>query len=183
MPISYDLTYDIEGEVWKPTVGFEGWYEVSDQGRVRRIKPAKSIRVPHILTPKPAGKIERGEQSLSVCLSINGKKFYKYIHHLVLNAFVGPCPDNMEGCHKDDDKKNNKLSNLYWGTHLENCKDRDRNGKQVKGEKSGTSKLTEKQVLEIREDPRSLSKIAKDYNVGFQHVSRIKHRENWGWLK
>lgn len=80
---------------------------------------------------------------------------------LVLEAFVGPCPDGMECCHWDDDQNNNVVSNLRWGTKSDNAMDRIRNGKyyDTKGEKNGMSRLTREQVIEARslrkQDPRS----------------------------
>src|SRR5699024_6464865 len=51
------------------------------------------------------------------------------VHRLVLEAFVGPCPDGMEACHWDDDKTNNHVSNLRWATQSDNMHDRVRNGR------------------------------------------------------
>lgn len=48
---------------------------------------------------------------------------------MVLNAFVGPPPPGFEGCHKDGDRANNALSNLYWGTRSDNQRDRVRHGR------------------------------------------------------
>jgi hypothetical protein len=47
---------------------------------------------------------------------------------LVLEAFVGPCPDGLEACHWDDDPTNNRLSNLRWDTSIANKRDMARNG-------------------------------------------------------
>lgn len=50
-----------------------------------------------------------------ICVSLckDGKVYSKYVHRLVLETFVGPCPDGLECCHKDGNKSNNDLSNLY----------------------------------------------------------------------
>lgn len=56
-----------------------------------------------------------------VWLFSNGKQRRKYVHALVLEAFVGPRPEGMEGCHfPDPDKSNNHVSNLVWDTHQNN---------------------------------------------------------------
>lgn len=47
----------------------------------------------------------------------------KYIHRLVLETYVGPCPKGMECRHLDGNRTNNHLHNLCWGTHLENMED------------------------------------------------------------
>ena len=59
----------------------------------------------------------------------DGKIWRVRVHRLVLEAFVGPAPDGMDGCHRDDDKDNNTLDNLYWGTRAENMADQVRNGR------------------------------------------------------
>lgn len=50
------------------------------------------------------------------------------IHHAVLETFVGPCPVGLEACHKNDDKHDNRIENLYWGTRSQNVQDQIRNG-------------------------------------------------------
>ena len=72
------------------------------------------------------------------------------VHRMVLEAFVGPCPEGMECCHEDGDKSNNRLSNLYWGTHKENSDDSVRLNLTTKGTKNGMAKLSEFDVIEIR---------------------------------
>jgi len=52
-----------------------------------------------------------------------GSKQLYYVHRLVLETFIGPCPENMEGCHKNDIGTDNKLNNLRWGTRSTNRKD------------------------------------------------------------
>jgi hypothetical protein len=62
-----------------------------------------------------------------VCLDKNGKVRSFLVQRLVLETFVGPCPDGMEACHyPDSNKANNALSNLRWDTRLENVKDKIR---------------------------------------------------------
>lgn len=50
------------------------------------------------------------------------------VHRLVLESFVGPCPDGMEGCHNDGSKDNNRLDNLRWDTLSNNQLDRLKHG-------------------------------------------------------
>ena len=116
-------------EMWRPVVGFEDCYEVSDQGRVRSLD--RMIGAPHgrrwhtgrILAP---GAKSRGH--LFVNLSVDGKRCVRLVHLLVLQTFVGPRPDGMEGCHNNGDPSDNRLVNLRWDTKSENTKDRVRHG-------------------------------------------------------
>jgi hypothetical protein len=57
-----------------------------------------------------------------------GRIGYRFVHRLVLEAFVGPCPEGMECRHLDGDPANNRLENLRWGTHRENAADQVRHG-------------------------------------------------------
>jgi hypothetical protein len=94
-----------------------------------------------------------------VVLCCGGKKYQRTIHRLVLEAFVGPCPEGMEACHRDDNPANNRLENLRWDTHVSNCEDRTRNRVNV-GEKNATTRLSNGDVREIR----AMHVAGKTYN-------------------
>lgn len=135
-------------EKWKWVVGYEGKYKVSDQGRVKSV-PGK-WRPGKILNPWLYAKYY---PVVSLRKNRTTKKYY--VHTLVLEAFVGLCPINMECRHLDDNPSNNKLENLCWGTHSENLMDAHRNGKfshrnTSKGENRWSAKLTEGDVKYIR---------------------------------
>ncbi|KRD36826.1 hypothetical protein ASE27_10240 [Oerskovia sp. Root918] len=111
---------------WRPVVGFEGAYEVSDRGRVRSLDRLDSRgnrirgRVLRAATKRS------GHQHLSLC--VDGKGITLLVHRMVLEAFVGPAPEGMEACHSDGDPANNALSNLRWDSRSENTLDRVRHG-------------------------------------------------------
>lgn len=87
---------------------------------------------------------------LHVELCKNGIPKAVYVHQLVLEAFVGSCPEGMECRHLDGNPKNNELENLCWGTRKENQADRKRHGTSNCGERQGRVKLTECKVELIR---------------------------------
>lgn len=95
-------------EVWKDVAGFEGLYEVSDCGNVRR-------------NGKVLKPLKRNHGYLSVFL-YDGKGGYKQvsIHRLVASAFVDNPFDYKEVNHLDEDKTNNNASNLQWCSHKMN---------------------------------------------------------------
>lgn len=102
---------------WKPVVGYEGLYEVSDMGRVRSLhKNTKSSKV--------AGNIMRLHAKpkgyLGVSLSKNGKVSTKMVHRIVAIAFISNPFGKLTVNHKDADKQNNRVDNLEWATQLEN---------------------------------------------------------------
>lgn len=114
-------------ETWKPVVGYEGYYEVSDFGRVRSLDRSskRGLRKGQIKTPYP---LDTGH--LRVRLSFNSKSRAFLVHRLVLEAFVGPCPAGMEGCHDPDpDPANNRLANLRWDTRSSNQLDSVKHGR------------------------------------------------------
>lgn len=108
-------------EEWRPVVGFEGLYEVSDQGRVRSAP-----------RPKTRGGLLRpgGHRSghLHVVLSRAGRVCTRQVHRLVLEAFTGPCPEGQECRHLNGDPADNRHVNLCWGTRSENVQDMIRHG-------------------------------------------------------
>lgn len=109
-------------ETWLPVVGWEGLYEVSDLGRVRRIflPPYEGYRVLR-LHPDGYGYP-------SVGLSGRGKKARPKVHKLVAEAFLGPRPPGLEICHNDGDKTNAVPSNLRYDTRIANESDKRLHG-------------------------------------------------------
>ncbi len=109
-----------------------------------------------------------GYLKVTICHSEGTKRFYTTVHHLVLITFVGPRPPGMEACHEDDDKLNNRLSNLSWGTKSKNWHDRQRNGRHRK-------RLTADQVQEIcrRVPGESVAVVAREFDVERQLIYDI----------
>lgn len=112
-------------EQWKPAVGYEGFYDVSDQGRIRSVDRIIEKNNAFGYAPQPRrGKMRKlgldryGYPRLS--MHKEGVKTYAHVHKIVAEAFIGLCPD---GCnqinHKDSDKLNNTPANLEWcdGSH------------------------------------------------------------------
>jgi hypothetical protein len=108
-------------EEWRPLPGFEGRYEVSDQGRVYSVKTTGygSGSTGRILASTSSTHGHR-----KVRLYHNKAQCWLYVHRLVMLAFVGPCPAGQEVRHLDGDPTNNCLDNLRYGTRSENALDR-----------------------------------------------------------
>lgn len=120
-------------EEWRPIPGYEGIYEVSDRGRVRSLDRTSShgrrLRG-QILKPV----VRSGY--LGVGLHASGVSRIHSAHRLVLSAFVGPAPADMEARHLDGDRSNNTASNLAWGTSQQNIRDQLRHGTQANARKT-----------------------------------------------
>ena len=126
-------------EQWKPVVGYEGLYEVSDHGRVRSLD--RTVSYSKEWNRRLSGRVLKSPLSVNggypqVRLTKNNRGSTKSIHRLVLEAFVGPCPEGMQACHYDDDPTNNRLENLRWGTRSHNERDKLRNGNHNNAKKT-----------------------------------------------
>jgi hypothetical protein len=104
-------------ERWALIPNWGGYYSASDAGRIW------SRYSERVLKPYP-----RPEGHLLVDLRYNGARRVVRVHRLVLETFVGPCPDGMEACHANGDPADNRLVNLRWDTRRSNNLDRVRHG-------------------------------------------------------
>ena len=96
---------------------------------------------------------------------------------LILETFKGPKPSpEYECCHRDDDRSNNHIDNLYWGTHAENMKDASRNGKMTVRE-GRRPILNEDDKLQAKElyatGNYTLRDIADMFSVGTMTIQRL----------
>lgn len=180
-------------EIWKDIFGFEGLYQVSNLGHVRSLTrtveqmnrggmckttyPSKMLRP----TTTPNGYKQ-------VRLSKNNKQIHKNVHRLVAETFI-PNPNSLPQVnHIDSNKSNNMVSNLEWVNNSGNQKHAFKFGFQsaLKGEDAPWSKLTEKQVLEIREKYKSgtytYQRLADEYHLSHQYVGNIINKRNWSHI-
>ncbi len=172
-------------EEWRPVVGYEGFYEVSDMGLVRSL--AITVRGPHGSRQNRSGGILAVNQSgnyPTVKLSKNAKAKTIRVHRLVLEAFVGPCPDGMECRHfPNRSHDDNRLANLSWGTKKQNAADRELQGQSQRGELGHTVKLKVSEVERIRtmcqEGKLPQRQIAAVFGICQAQVSRIFTRTRW----
>lgn len=110
-------------EIWKEVVGYDGLYEVSNQGRVRSVDRSIAIKGGNVRLCK--GKILRPSENrygyLCVILCKEGKGTNKKIHRLVAEAFI-PNPNNKPCIdHINTIRTDNRIENLRWCTQKENC--------------------------------------------------------------
>lgn len=137
-------------EIWKDVVGYEGYYEVSNLGRVKSVARWIYRRglSPHWVKER---LLETGKTAKHVSLCKQGKIKNRVISILVLEAFVGPRPEGMQCCHfPDRDRSNNRLDNLRWDTPKENYADSIKQGMQRKGNSHGMAILDDRKVRRIR---------------------------------
>jgi hypothetical protein len=168
-------------ECWKDIPGYDGYYEVSDLGNVR----SKTRYVKH--NCGGLKKVEGQEKQAIVLnngyhmihLYKHGKGKGMLVHRLVMLAFVGQCPDNMEVRHLNSNRADNRLCNLTYGTHSENSIDTAKLGRH------GKQRLTPSEVVEIREllaDGEMVKTVASKYGVSTRTIGQIKNRHSYLWL-
>jgi hypothetical protein len=127
--MSFDLTnYNTVAEriaEFRPVVGYEGHYEVSNDGDIRSLDQwvKRGSNGLHLLPGRVLRQSARKYGHRYVVLKVARVPKHCYVHRAVLDAFVGPCPDGMECRHLDGNAANNKLDNLAWGTPAENRRD------------------------------------------------------------
>ena len=157
---------------WLPVVGFEGRYEVSDEGQVRGLRRGR------LLSPA----FVRGYPSVN--LSAGSLRKARKVHQLVLEAFVGPRPPGAQARHfPDRDTNNNRLENLSWATPLANQRDRDVHGTH---NRRGV-KVSDDMVREIHATkawPRgALIAMARQCGVSSTHIRRLINRQSREYVK
>lgn len=182
----------MQQEKWEWIGRYENYYKVSTLGRfkaVARIVPHRHgyMRLKEkLLTPWIGNQFGH----LYVTLTKNGEQKHYSAHRLVLETFVGPCPEGMEACHfPDRNPANNNLDNLRWGTPDDNKNDmkvhgtscRAKSYKNVpKGETHPHAKLSDADVEYIKKrlviGKRGIGReLASMFNVSEQTICDIKH--------
>jgi len=162
----------MENTIWKPITRkpFDTCYEVSNDGRVRRLAGfAKGGR-----------KIRGGEMAKVlikgyhlVLLQCHGVKWMARVHHLVAMAFIGepPSPISVTGMtvnHKNFNKLDNNVSNLEWMTAKENHQNCVDKGRKSRGENHYKSILTEdivRKIRTLRKEGMKVKSIAESFGL------------------
>ncbi|MDO8671681.1 MAG: NUMOD4 motif-containing HNH endonuclease [Dehalococcoidia bacterium] len=134
---------------WRSVVGYEGLYEVSDEGQIQRIGRGRGV--------KRGGRVRKqsdhkqGYKAITLYSDNQARGFL--VHRIIAAAFLGPCPDGREVNHKDGNKKHNAAVNLEYLTRIDNMAHAVTGGALNNfGENNPMAKLTGEQVAEIRRD-------------------------------
>jgi len=171
-------------ELFLDIAGLENLFQISNFGNLKRLKR---------ISPHPRGNLTISEKIvkphlmsngyLAVNLFSNGSYSPILIHRLVAAAFIKNNLLLPIVNHKDSNRLNNHVNNLEWCTQKENirhCIDAGRRPKQ-QGSTAPRVKLTEKQVLEIRELVKTVKQadIARSYGMDTGTICNIVNRKSW----
>jgi len=177
-------------EIWKTVIDYEGFYEVSNSGRVRSLN--RVVKVDN----RWGGKTKRFLKGCllkqtpdtkgypMVVLSKQGQRKYFRVHQLIMRHFIGAPPKNYEVRHLNGVRSDARLLNLTYGTRKENHADKRMHGTVCLGENNPQAKLTEFGVRVIRRLDRRVSgrALSKIFNVSPMTISRAKNKLSWGHI-
>lgn len=176
----------LKSEIWKDVKDFEGYYQISNKGRIKSL--GRNI-------PVNGGVKFQPERILSTCYSkqgyaksvlcVDNVKKYVSVHSLVAVAFL-PNPDNKPQVnHKNSRRWDNRVENLEWCTAQENIQHAANKGRLActKGSNNGAATITESAVFEIREKYATrnyyFKELAEEYGQTFQNISLIVRGKIW----
>jgi len=108
----------------------------------------------------------------------------KYAHRVSYEIYKGPIPEEMDVCHYCDIRSCANPDHVFLGTHKENIQDCSNKGRhnKPKGSQHHQAKLQDKDIIKIREDPRSQNVISKEFGVCQAQISNIKNHKDWKHL-
>lgn len=175
-------------EIWKDVIGYEGFYQVSNLGRVRsldRYVLNKFVKG-KILTPKTDK-----DGYLQICLYNNGRKYYR-IHRLVAQTFIPNHSNFPEINHKNEIKTDNRVENLEWCTTQYNSSYGSRAEKIIETRNKKELKKAEKPVIMLTlegkpiNEYKSISEASRKNNISLGNLwsvlnGRLKHTGGYCW--
>jgi hypothetical protein len=167
---------DFPNEEWRAVPGYEGYFAVSNLGRLKRVKSGRSTYPNRILTGRTVFGYTR------VKLSKQGVKKEIYVHQLVARAFLPAIEGKPFINHKDGNKLNNRVENLEWVNTQENNQHAYDVGLKRRGETHHQSKLSAEEVRQIKirlANGEKVSELAADFNVCHATVWQIQKGNNW----
>lgn len=163
--------------MWKPVIGYEAFYEVSDTGAVRRIA-GRGCTTSHEITPI---KDRHGYYRVKLC--VGGKAKDYYVHRLAVEAFIGPIPDGMTVNHMDCNRENNAIENLEVCTRHENTLHAVANG--LVSLSNATLMADEASMIYFLTTEANMASIelSRLFSVSRPTINRITSGRHWGHLR
>lgn len=171
-------------EEWRPVVGYEGFYSVSSLGQLRS-ETREFVRkngAPFTLRGRTLRQTHDKRGYSKVELWRDGVQKTVKVHIAVAAAFIGPRPRGMDVCHNDGTPSNCRSGNLRYDTKKGNMADMVAHGTAPRGERCGTAKLSEREVVEIRASLTPSDVMGPAYGISGGQIRRIRRGERWAHL-
>jgi len=167
-------------EIWKDIPRWEGIYQVSNLGQVKRIAGGPGATSGRIRKPFKVN----GDYLMVKLGSINRQIEHRVVHRLVVFHFYDLCPEGKETNHKNGIRTDNRLENLEWVTRSENLIHAfsELGRKPTRGIQFPQSKLTPVDVLRIRylsTNGKSYSELAKLFQISKAAIAQVITRRSW----
>lgn len=157
-------------EIWRPIPGFNGFYEVSDMGRVRSLHGRHGKG--RILRP---GLPSNPSEYMCVSLHGGGRRTRRSVHRIVADVFLPPRPSSKHQIrHWNGNRGDNRAINLIWGTAQDNADDRARHGRTQRGSKHWASKLSEAEADQIRTSAEPTKILAERHGLHRCTIQKIR---------
>lgn len=170
-------------EEWKPVVGYEGIYAVSNFGRVKSLARSYKVGKGFRRVDEKLMNPRKDRSGLRLNLTCADKIIKRFaVHCLVMRAFVGAPPTGKEVCHNDGDCTNNHLDNLRYDTHKANLDDKRIHGTWQSGIRVGTAKLDFEKAKLIRKMHFygiSARQLGRDFGVSKSQIQAVVQGLRW----
>lgn len=124
-------------------------------------------------------RILAGSTAAGYPMVMLGRSRSRYVHRLVVEAFVGPIPDHIVVRHLDGNKMNARMENLTIGTRAENELDKRLHGTSIAGERNPNAKLTWEAARSIRASGEFYRVLAARYGVGIACIEDVRSGKTW----
>lgn len=164
----------MEEEIWKPAIGYEGTYDVSNIGRVRSVRKSKILV--QVISNNGYPRVRT--------MLVTGVARRELVHRMVALAFIGIPPEGHECAHLDGNRLNPSLSNLRWKTRKDNESDKWIHGTSMEGEKACGAKLNRGSVLYIDwlvYNGYGDLELGEMFSVNRNTIKHARRRRTW-WI-
>jgi len=174
-------------EKWKDIPNSDGRYAISNKGRIRSYLRCVHGRFVLCKRPQRFLKLSKDKNGyLHSGLWLKGKHTMVKVHRMVAIVFIGKPRDNEVVCHKNNNKSDNSVSNLEWGTMYHNLVTGECPSLFKHGEENPAANLSNETVINIRNLAKTGKyihrEIADSLKLSRRNVSRIIQRKRWAHI-